>query len=158
MRCSLVIPSVILLASAACADRDAAKPAAVDSEVAEHSVGEIRTTIAPHDEHPAVGRSGPRVPIVLPDGFTLYPGAEVVTNTVIERGGHQRTLLVFETNDPVSDVIAFYRRQGAAAGAQFSLDVGGERRASLGGTLARGRAFAASARRNARTRVELAFE
>lgn len=100
-------------------------------------------------------RSGSGVPVTLPPGFTLYPGAKVLSNTLVERSGKQRVLLVFETTDPLAEVMLFYRSQAGMAAAVILLDLGGEERASLGGRLASGREFAISAQRNGmRTRVE----
>lgn len=147
-----------MVASAGCSDSQPPQPSPTKHGEIERTAGETRATIAPHGGSPAIARSGPEVPVSLPKGFTLYPDARVVVNTVVERGGRQRTLLVFETGDPVVEVIALYRRQAAGAGAQLTLDVGGEKRASLGGEMAGGGTFALSARRDVRTRVELAFD
>jgi hypothetical protein len=103
-------------------------------------------------------RSGPDVPLSLPQGFTLYPDAKVITNTFAERRGKQRTLLVFETGDSIPKVLTFYRLQAGSAGAQFTLDLGGRDRASLGGKLRSGGNFTLTLRRDATTRAELAFE
>lgn len=102
-------------------------------------------------------RSGPQVPVHLPPGFTLYPGARVISNTVIERGGKRGALLVFETPDPLAKVMLFYRAQAAAAGMTLELDLGGDDRASLGGTLRSGAHMTLSGRQESGvTRAEFA--
>ena len=126
--------------------------------MAEQTLGEARHTIAPQGQSPVRSRSGPKVPVTLPPGFTLYPGAEIIANTIVERDGRERILVVFDTGDEIADVIAFYRRQIADAGASLIVNVGGEKRASLGGALATGSSFTLSVRRGATTRAELAFE
>ena len=103
-------------------------------------------------------RSGPRVPVSLPRGFTLYPRAKVIANTVVERGGATRILLVIETPDPLGAVVSFYRAQARANGMVLTLDLVGEERASIGGRTAKGLRFALSVRRTSLTRAELAFE
>ena len=158
MRFSPALALVFLLASIACTDRKSPMPAQTSTRAPDRTAGEARATIAPRGEPPAVLRSGPEVPVSLPAGFTLYPGAEVVANTVVERAGRQRTLVVFETGDAIADVIPFYRRQIVASEGQITVDVGGDVRASLGGTMVGGGTFALSARRERRTRVELAFD
>lgn len=106
---------------------------------------------------PATLRTGPEVPIALPHGFTLPAGAKVVSSTSVEHGGERRMLVVFEVADAPARVIGQYRDQVMAAGAQATLDLGGEDSASLGGTLADARSFAISARREGRvSRVEFA--
>ena len=85
-------------------------------------------------------RSGAKVPLSLPDGFTLFPRAKVVTNTVVEQPGGQRTMVAFETDAPPDEVIAHYRREAAAAGfaIEVVLDAGGT--LTIGGTRASDRA------------------
>lgn len=118
--------------------------------------GEVRARIAPRGEAATLMRSGPQVPIDLPPGFTLYPGAQVISNTVVERAGARRVLLVFETPDALAEVMLFYRAQARGAGVALSLDLGGEERASIGGPLVGGGELAIAARRGpAGTRVEI---
>ena len=158
---SLLCLTLAVALLSACSDR-AAMTAPDKTPAASYShdptSGEIRARIAPKGEEPATLRSGPQVPVRLPRGFTLYPGAKVTANTVVERGDSQRVLMVFETYDPVDLVTAFYRRQARDAGFALSLDLVGEERASIGGRTARGRGFALSAQRGSLTRAELAFE
>lgn len=154
--CTLALP--LMLMCTGCSDTKAPASPPTNHKEPDRTAGEMRATIAPKGEVPAVARSGPKVPITLPKGFTLYPNAKVVANTVVKRGDSQRTLLAFETDDPVPEVIAFYRRQISAAGVRPNLDVGGEDRASLGGELSGGGTFSLTARRDRRTRVELAFD
>lgn len=121
--------------------------------------GEIVARIKPPGEPAATLRSGPGVPPRLPAGFALYPGASVISSTVVERAGRERTLLVFETPDPLPDVIRYYRSLALEAGAELTLDLPAEDRGSLGGILPTGRAFALAGRRmGSRTRVELSFD
>lgn len=102
-------------------------------------------------------RSGATVPIVLPTGFTLYPGAEVVRTTTVERGGARRMLIEFRTSHPVAKVLLFHRAQAQAAGAVLEFDLDGSDAASIGGRLAGGGDFALTARADGKvTRVEMA--
>lgn len=120
--------------------------------------GEVRARVAVSGEEAVTLRSGQAVPVNLAAGFVLYPGARVVSNTVVERYGASRVLLVFETADALEEVMILYRGQAEAAGAVLTLDLGGRNRASLGGRTAAGLAFSLSARRVARvTRVELSI-
>lgn len=144
------LPIVVLLA--AC-DGGAPRPV----PTGRLDAGEDLGAIAPGGQPAASMRSGPQVPVRLPPGFTLYPGGQTVTNTLFERGGKQRVLLVFVTPDPVEEVMRYYRAEARAAGMTVELDLGSGDRASLGGTLRSGGGAAISARReNRMTRVEFA--
>lgn len=94
-------------------------------------------------------RTGPSVPVTLPKGFTLFPGAQVVENTVVERRGRRHVLLHFTVDAPPGAVVAHYRAQARAARARLTLDLGGSGAASLGGTLADGQRLSVSARAGA---------
>lgn len=121
--------------------------------------GEVRARIVPPGESAVTLRSGPRVPIRLPPGFTLYPGATVLTNTRVERGGVERTLVRFQTSATLDILVEFYQAQASRAGASLSLGLAGRDHASIGGKLRSGTVFALSARRmGGKTRAELSFE
>lgn len=154
MRAPAVIFALLL---GACAD-DGGREQAAPPSLSEQPLtpGESRTRLA--GEAGAVLRSGPQVPVSLPRDVPLYPGARIVSNTVVERGGARRALLVFETPDRIEEVMLFYRAAAQAAGMAIALDLGGEQRASLGGTLPTGEALSIAARRaGAVTRVELGW-
>lgn len=102
-------------------------------------------------------RSGLAVPVILPRGFTVYPGARVTGNTVAQLSNTRRVLVQFETPDPVAEVMLFYRAQARAAEVSLTLDLGGTEAASIGGRTADGD-FALTARRaGSVTRAEMAF-
>ena len=145
----------IVLALPACGEAGRKEPRATPSYGHDASSGEVRARIVPRGEPVATMRSGANVPVSLPRGFTLYPGAKLVSSTLVERGDRRRVLVVFETAGSPAEVMLFYRAQAGAAAATVLLDVGGEERASLGGRLAEGREFAISVRRaGGTTRVE----
>lgn len=141
---------IVALVTGGCGDRagDRHASTAPSSYVRDHAGGEVRAPVAPRGEGAAVMRSGPQVPVRLPRGFTLYPGAQVISNTVVERAGRRRVLLVFETRDPHAKVILFYRAQAAAAAVPLDLDLGGGERASIGGSLPGGGNLAITAQRD----------
>lgn len=146
-----IAPLAIVLAGC----RGDAAPEPPSSERPAATLGEQRASIAPHDGDAVLLRSGPKVPVSLPPGFTVYPGATVLSSTVVEREGARRVLLVFETPDPLAKVMAFHRGQAQAAGAVLTLDLGGPEQASIGGRLSSGGEFTISARQGAAgTRVE----
>jgi hypothetical protein len=110
-----------------------------DGETAEYSIdkdsGETSMTVKSADGT-ATLRSGTDVPIDLPDGFSLYPGAKVLTNTVVNQPDGKGTMVMFETSDAADKVIAHFRKQAEQAGFDIQIDanmngslmIGGERK------------------------------
>ena len=111
-----------------------------DGKNAEYTIdkdsGETSMTIKGEDGE-ATLRSGANVPVSLPDGFTLFPGSKVVTNTVVDQPDGKGTLIAFEADAPADKVVAHYRDAAKAAGFDIQLEmntngtmmVGGERKA-----------------------------
>lgn len=111
-----------------------------DGQNAEYTIdndsGETSMTIK-GDDGEATLRSGADVPVSLPDGFTLFPGSKVITNTVVNQPDGQGTMVTFEADAPADRVIAHYREAAKAAGFDIQLEmnangtmmVGGERKA-----------------------------
>lgn len=103
-------------------------------------------------------RSGPGVPVVLPPGISVYPGARIIETTLVESGGERRILMKFETPDPVAKVMLFHRAQALAANVSLTLDLDGPDVASIGGRTAKGGDFALTAYSSgSRTRAELSL-
>ena len=157
MRAVLLLLPILL---GACEDRGTSpQPSPAQTFSHDRASGEIRASIRVGEGASTEMRSGARVPAVLPPGLTIYPGATIVRTTRVEGGGARRTLVEFETPDPVAEVMQFYRSQAAGAGAKLTLDLGGEDRASLGGVMRNGGRMALAARAaGAVTRVELSTE
>lgn len=111
-----------------------------DGKNAEYTIdkesGETSMTIKGKDGE-ATMRSGANVPVSLPDGFTLFPGSRIVTNTVVDQPDGKGTLVTFEADAPADKVVAHYRDAAKAAGFDIQLEmntngtmmVGGERKA-----------------------------
>jgi hypothetical protein len=82
----------------------------------------------------------------LPDGFTAYPGAQVVSSTAIDTGdGGGGVILMMTTSDPVDQVIEFYRTQALAAGVRLDGQITTGSNTLIGGEGEGGMAFSASA-------------
>ena len=90
------------------------------------TTGEASGTITT-DDGTVSFRSGADAPVDLPGDFTVYPGANVVSNTSVDRaaagGGGQGTMLILQTDDPAGDVIAHYRRQAEAEGVEIQMEM-----------------------------------
>ena len=61
-------------------------------------------------------RSGRRVPVALPQGFTVFPDAQVTNNTRVDRPQGRLVLIDFTSAAEPAELAAFYRRQAEAAG------------------------------------------
>ncbi|MBD2841281.1 hypothetical protein [Erythrobacter rubeus] len=110
----------------ACGSETSGEFTTADGETGEYSIdnstGETTATIETADGT-ATLRSGADVPVDLPDGFSLYPGASVVTNTVVNQGeGTRVVLLSFESNDSPEDIADYYKDQAEAAGIAIEVD------------------------------------
>ena len=105
-------------------------------ESAEYTIdkksGETRMTVDGPDG-PATLRSGAEVPLSLPEGFSLYPGAKVVTNTLVKKPDGTGVMVMFETPDAPDKVIAHYRREAEAAGIAISVAMTTDRTVMIGG-------------------------
>lgn len=124
---------------AGCEASPGAEPAPAPGPSAEHVIdpvtGETRITI-PAKDGLATLRSGPNVPLALPEGFTLFPGARVVSNAQVTRPGDTRTLVAFEADAPAAAVIAHTRAEAAAAGFAVAVDLDTEGTRTIAGTRA----------------------
>ena len=129
--------SALLLAG--CGSETSGEFTTEDGENAEYTIdkatGETSMTIDGPDGT-ATLRSGAEVPVSLPDGFSLFPGSKVVTNTVVNQPDGQGTMVMFEASAPADKIVAHYRDQAKAAGFDIQLEmntngtmmIGGERK------------------------------
>lgn len=142
---ALALAGGAALMLAACGSETSGEFTTENGENAEYTIdkdsGETSMTITGEDGT-ATMRSGADVPVSLPDGFSLFPGSTVVTNTVVNQPDGQGNMVMFETDAPADKVIAHYREQAMAAGFDIQLEmnangtqmIGGERK-SDGATL-----------------------
>ncbi|MDC8754541.1 hypothetical protein OIK40_07805 [Erythrobacter sp. sf7] len=136
---ALIIASGVALALAACGSETSGEFTTEDGETAEYTIdkntGETSMTLEGEDGT-ATLRSGADVPVDLPDGFSLYPGAKVITNTVVNQPDGTGTMVMFETGDAADKVIAHFRKEAEEAGFAIQIDanmngslmIGGERK------------------------------
>lgn len=129
----------------ACGSETSGEMTTADGKKGEYTIdkatGETSMTIK-GDDGDATMRSGPAVPVNLPQGFSLFPGSKVVSNTVVNQPGGQGTMMTFEAGGPADKVVAHYRDEAKAAGFDIQIEmnangtqmVGGERK-SDGATL-----------------------
>ncbi|MDY7097546.1 MAG: hypothetical protein SXU28_05355 [Pseudomonadota bacterium] len=119
-----------------------------DGETGEYSIdegtGEASATIET-EAGTATMRSGSTVPVDLPAGFTLYPGAEVVTNTVVSQGEGQGALLTMTSSDSPEEVAAFYKQQAEKAGVEIQMELSVNDGKMIGGASPDGLTFSINA-------------
>jgi len=141
----IVAGTAAALLLAACGSETSGEFTTAEGETAEYTIDKAtgETTMTLESERgTATLRSGADVPVTLPDGFSLYPGAKVITNTVVDQPDGKGTMVMFETPDPADKVIAHFRKQASEAGFAIQIDanmngslmIGGERGAD-GSTL-----------------------
>lgn len=87
----------------------------------DESGGEASMTITGKDGE-ATFSSGTDVKVTLPEGFSLYPGAKVVTNTVFDQADSKGAMVIFQTGDGADKVIAHFRKQAEEAGFDIQLE------------------------------------
>lgn len=90
-------------------------------------------------------RSGAEVPVSLPDGFSLYPGARIITNTLVKQPDGQGTMVMFETADGGDKVIAHFRQQAMGAGFDVQLEMDTNGTKMIGGERKDGSTFSVTA-------------
>ncbi|MFC4254827.1 hypothetical protein GRI97_05280 [Altererythrobacter xixiisoli] len=54
--------------------------------------------------------------VKLPNGYTLYPGASVISNSTMDHGVEEGTMVVMQSRDTPEKISAFYRKQAEAIG------------------------------------------
>ena len=100
------------------------------------TVAEIKTR-----DGKATIRSGEGVPVKLPNGFSLYPGAKVMNNTTFAMDDSSGALIIFESEAQPQAIADFYRKQADAAGIELELEMSINDGEILGGKSAGGRTF-----------------
>ena len=119
-----------------------------DGETGTYTVdqsGEAVTATVETSEGTARMQSGSDVPLDLPRGFSIYPGAKVVTNTVFDQPGSKGALVTMAASASPEDMIAHYRRQAEAAGVDLELDMTTDTMRMIGGKAPDGSAFSFTA-------------
>ncbi|UIP07933.1 hypothetical protein LY632_05920 [Erythrobacter sp. SDW2] len=122
----LVLPIAAAIALAACSSEKSGSFETEGGERGEYTVdsidGGMNATITTKDGT-ATMQSGENVKADLPDGFTVYPGAKVVSATNVDSPESKGSLLMMETSDSPDKVAAFYRKQAEAAGIKIEMEM-----------------------------------
>ncbi len=92
--------------------------------------------------------TGTDVPVELPAGYSIYPGASVVSNSVINVGNESGSIVFMTTQDSPEEVAAFYRQQAEAAGIVIANEMNSAGSRMLAGESADGKSFTVSVSAN----------
>jgi hypothetical protein len=133
---AIILTAAAALALTACGSETSGEFTTDDGKTAEYTIdegsGETSMTIKGEDGD-ATLRSGAEVPVTLPDGFTMFPGSKVITNTVVNQPDGQGTMVMFEVAAPAEKVVAHYRDAAKAAGFDIQLEMNTNGTAMIGG-------------------------
>ncbi|MDJ0978775.1 MAG: hypothetical protein QNI87_09575 [Erythrobacter sp.] len=126
MRSTLVFIAPLACALAACGSETSGTFTGEDGETGEYTIdnstGETTATITT-DDGTATLRSGTNVPVELPSGFSVYPGADVVSNTVFKQGAGSGALVTMKSEDKPEKLAAFYKQQAESAGIKIQMEM-----------------------------------
>ena len=104
---------------------------------------EVRFT--DNDGNETVVNTGTDVEAELPDGFTIYPGAEVLSNTTIDGAQGTGSMVSFSSSDAVDKVLAHYKREAEAAGIEIQMEMTAGDTKMIGGESGDGKFFSLNA-------------
>lgn len=94
----------------------------VGEHVIDPATGETRITIN-GKEGPAILRAGPAVPVSLPQGLSLPPGAQVTHSARVTGPRGVSTLITFTADSPPAAIARHTREAAVAAGFAITVDL-----------------------------------
>ncbi|OYX66839.1 MAG: hypothetical protein B7Y88_03120 [Sphingomonadales bacterium 32-64-17] len=124
MRAFLVIAATWALA--ACGSSDSGAIETEDGDIAytvDQDGSTAVATVTNADGETVTMHSGEGAAANLPDGFTLYPGAKVVSSTNVSAGGSNGAMVQLESPATPDEVVAFYRQEAEAAGIEIKMEM-----------------------------------
>jgi len=90
-------------------------------------------------------QSGPNAKVALPAGFSVYPGAEIISSVNMDSNGKQVSTLTMNTSAGLAQVVDFYKKQAIAAGVDVSTEIKAGDAVMLGGESKAGMIFGLNA-------------
>lgn len=145
---ALAIGGTLLLA--ACGSGDEGTIQTEDGEVAydiDQSGEETNVTITAEDGSTVVANSGSGT-ADFPAGFSLYPGATVVSSMVINANDGAGSMITVQSSATPEELAAHYRREAEAAGITIAMNATVNGSVMINGEGANGRTFSFSASPN----------
>lgn len=127
---SMLLPGLVIAAAlllAACGDPATGAYASGEYEPADPAsppaAKPTRSAITGPDGERVVQETGSEVAVSLPKGFSLYPQALVISNTVTRSAKASQSTLMFRTTDAPADIAEFYKAQAEKAGMDITIDL-----------------------------------
>ena len=117
----LVIPP-LAFALVACGGEGTDPTASQDSGSSTSST----TTIETAEGDAVTQQTGKDVKADLPKGFTTYPDATIVANTVTTVGNERQTTIMMDSAAMPAEIAAHYKDQAEDAGMEITVDLGFE--------------------------------
>lgn len=134
MRKFLAIPCTLALA--ACGGSDTTTIETEDGR-AEYSVdgaeGDAEIRFTDNDGNETVVTAGTDADAQFPDGFTVYPGATVASNTVISGGEGEGMMIGITSSASPEELAAHYRAEAEAAGFEIQMEMNSGETVVIGG-------------------------
>ena len=124
----------------------------------DRETGETRARFTDNDGTTTIMRSGEKVPVRLPSGFTVYPDATVTNNTRVEQADGLLVLINLETDAPLDELVGYYRNEADAAGIDVATSLQSGPMTMIGGENGDGTSFSLTATRDRdTTRAQLSI-
>ena len=119
--------AVIMLGLTACGDSEANSVTLPDgtTEYEVSGAGDdtrVRMSDAEGNEAVFTGGSDAAGELDLPDGYALYPGAEVETSTTFNGSQGSGVMVTFATDASSQELVEHYREQATSAGVEIDTD------------------------------------
>lgn len=119
--------AVVILALAACSDSEATSIISADGATEYEISGtgdsnRLRMSNADGNEAVFANGSDAADELGLPDGYALYPGAEVESSTTFNGPQGSGVMVTFATDASPQELVDFYRKQATAAGVEIDTD------------------------------------
>lgn len=143
----LILTAIAALALAACGSENAEETASEASDDGEYLIdedsGETSMTIdTPEGE--ASMRAGSNVTPNLPQGWTIYPGAEVENVINVDQADGSGSIVRMMADAGVDDILGHYRNQAEATGYSIELNLTTATSSVIGGDKPDGSTFSVS--------------
>lgn len=146
---TLFMATAACLALTACGSSDSGTIETEDGEVTydvdQGTDGTVSAEFTGPDGETASYEVGANADIDLPDGFTLYPGAEVVSSMAAQSSDGGGSMVVMNIDGSADDVIAYYRKEAEAAGVEIQSVIASNGSQIIGGESPDGIAFSVNA-------------
>lgn len=147
MRAQFTSFSLLAAASLLAACGGSSKPAEENRFIIDEESGAIDAKITT-DEGPATIKSGANAPTELPLGFTIFPGAKVVSNTSFEQKDKTVTMISLASDAGPEQLVEHYRKQAENAGIMIKLEMSVNDGQMIGGDDGKGSTFSLDTKKN----------